>query len=309
MRLRALSFLFGLWLAHPALAGYRIQLLDPPGAQASQAFKINETGEVVGTYWENGGAHGFVYGDGVFDTVDYPGAAETRLLGLDDSGNAVGAYRADDGWHGFQAGLDTGGVPAVADSFVTAINNSAEFVGYWGPPGASHGFLNSFGTLHDPVDVPSATSTVLMGINDAGQIAGFYADVGGTHHGFYQNPDGALTTLDFGGQGVLGTYAQGIDANGLVVGYFDQQLGATVASHGFLWSGGAFTLFDVAEATATRLFGSNLAGQLVGEFTDAQGVRHGFLATPGTVPEPGMLALLGGGLVSLFAWRVRTVSG
>jgi len=68
-------------------------------------------------------------------------------------------------------------------------------------------------------------------------------------------------------------------------------------------SNGSYTPIDVPGAVQTVPYGINDAGDIVGYYTDARDVEHGFLATP--VPEPCSLVLLGIGMLSLvgMAWR------
>jgi hypothetical protein len=60
--------------------------------------------------------------------------------------------------------------------------------------------------------------------------------------------------------------------------------------HGFILSGqpsspANFQTIDFSGSTGTRAIGINNTGQIVGDYSDANGVRHGFLAMP--VPEGG----------------------
>jgi len=88
-----------------------------------------------------------------------------------------------------------------------------------------HGFLKD-GATFMPIDVPGADMTIALGINDLGQIVGFYRDSTG-YHGFLK--DGTtFTRLDVPGSSY--TYPYGINTNGQVVGsYLD-----TTGSRGFL---------------------------------------------------------------------------
>jgi probable HAF family extracellular repeat protein len=77
------------------------------------------------------------------------------------------------------------------------------------------------------IDVPGATFTGASGINDHGQIVGFYDDVSGTEHGFLLDR-GIFTTIDV--PGATSTHALGINAHAQIVGLFTDA-GGTV--HGF----------------------------------------------------------------------------
>lgn len=73
----------------------------------TQAFGINNHGEIVGDYTDSMGTmHGFVYIGGVFYTVDDPSgvAGKTVINGVNDLGQLVGFYtNANDATVGFVA--------------------------------------------------------------------------------------------------------------------------------------------------------------------------------------------------------------
>src|SRR5262245_15804412 len=78
-------------------ADYTFVSFDVPGASATAAEDINDSGTIVGVYSESGnfasGCHGFIRSaTGVFTTVDYPGAAGTFLVGINNAGDTVGFY-------------------------------------------------------------------------------------------------------------------------------------------------------------------------------------------------------------------------
>ena len=93
-------------------------------------------------------------------------------------------------------------------------------VGLTGPAQAQY--------MYTRLDVPGATDTVGSGINDAGQIVGYYF-IGDMYHGFLLDVDGSYTTLDLPGATVIG--ANGINGAGQIVGRYED---AGFASHGFL---------------------------------------------------------------------------
>jgi uncharacterized membrane protein len=68
------------------------------------------------------------------------------------------------------------------------------------------------------IDVPGASSTHAAGINDSGQIVGYFVDATGTH-GFFLDVGGSLTTIDV--PGASDTFALGINNSGQIVGSFD----------------------------------------------------------------------------------------
>jgi len=82
------------------------------GVTVTQAFGVNDAGEVVGSFNDATGAtHGFIYQNGSFQSIDVPGATATTVNGLNNAGQVVGFYVASNGnTIGFV------GVPNVADA-------------------------------------------------------------------------------------------------------------------------------------------------------------------------------------------------
>ena len=120
-------------------------------------------------------------------------------------------------------------------------------------------------------DVPGASSTQANGINDAGQIVGWYTGAGG-NRGFLLDIDGSYTTLDVPGA-TRGTYAEGINNAGQIVGVYQSD-----TYHSFLLSDGQYTLLDDV-GDWTSAFGINNAGQIAGTaWIKIGGIyAHGFL--------------------------------
>jgi len=146
------------------------------------------------------------------------------------------------------------------------------------------------------IDVPGATSTRALGINDTGQVVGRFNDATGTHG--YVLSGGLFTTLNV--PGARGTAASGINSRGDVVG---QTFDASGLTRAFLYRGGVFTLFD-APGSAGSTFGSaaygiNDAGQISGAFSDVADTNFAFLDDGGTfvtLEPPGSSFTDGGGI-------------
>ena len=129
-----------------------------------------------------------------------------------------------------------------------------------------------------PINVPGATNTFATGVNNAGQVVGFYLDAGYSRHGFLLS-GGLITTFDV--PGAIRTYPTGINDSGQIVGSWSD--GSVWWDRGFLRSvGGAFSTLDEPSATTgTYPSGINNAGQIVGEYY-IQGFPHGFLLSGST---------------------------
>jgi hypothetical protein len=174
-------------------------------------------------------------------------------------------------------------------------------------PGLVAGNYGSFNTQHAAIysigagtwttlpDVPNLPINLGNGINPQGDVVGSAAtgsvavpsnSIGWTWDGrkysFFTVP----------GATGFGTEAVGINAPGLVSGYFQDINGSF---HGFLKQGSQFTTIDVPGATGTFAYGLNNSGEQVGYYVDQQGGVHGFVLRSGsftTIDVPGSLATL-----------------
>ncbi|MDA8249871.1 MAG: Hint domain-containing protein [Rhodospirillales bacterium] len=170
--------------------------ISVPGAVSTVANGVNDLGQVVGTFVDGSGAeHGFLDSNGTISTVDVPGAVGTAAMAINDSGQIVGSYlsprpasdpnavgpavNAFEDSSGSFITLETGrndGIKGIVQPFPTGINDSGEVVGttQHAPAGLSEGWAyvgGAFETLPSPAGSYGFGAT---GINDAGQIVGWY---------------------------------------------------------------------------------------------------------------------------------------
>jgi uncharacterized membrane protein len=125
--------------------------VDAPGSPNTQAYGINNAGDIVGIVqpsFGGGGEHGFILHAGSFTVIDYPGAIATDFSDINDAGQIVGQYRTSS-----QLGS----------------------------------FLLEAGTF-STIDHPDAQFTEALAVNAAGQTAGEFADLSGRVHGFVTVP-------------------------------------------------------------------------------------------------------------------------
>jgi hypothetical protein len=173
-------------------------------------------------------------------------------------------------------------VPGASATFARGINDAGDIVGQYSVLGETtiHSFLlarRRFTTI----DYPGAYVTVAHGINKAGWIVGTFNTPGGTkHRGFRRDPSGDFTVIDVPDS----TYsdARGINTSGEIAGWFSD----TAAYHGFLLSGGHYTPIDVAGAAYMEIHAINDSGQTVGYVYDGMR-GHGVLVPGGTIDAPG----------------------
>jgi uncharacterized membrane protein len=271
--------------------------INVPAVRGLYLSGINNADEIVGYYQDDTFAyHGLFYSGGSFTTIDVPGAIGTLALGINNAGQIVGQFASNTGGVGFL--LDTDGtyrtfaVPGYCCTQAYGINGTGQIVGsfvYYNGFDiyASHGFLYSGGSF-TIIDAPGANpfygNTYPQGINNAGQIVGYFDDgnVGGApEHGYLFDTDGSYTTID--PPGSSDTWVYGINNAGQIVG-------TAIGVGAFLYSGGSFTTIAVPGALGTAAFAINDAGQIVGEYSDSAG-DHWFVATP--AQSSGLAQLLG----------------
>src|SRR5262249_13462663 len=143
----------------------------------------------------------------------------------------------------------------------------------------------TYTTIDDPA-ANSGVGTVATGINNAGQIVGYYVNASGVYQGFLYS-GGTYTALS-DPLGANGTYALGINDSGQIVGYY---FDSNHIEHGFLYSGGTYTTIDDPPATnRTFAVGINASGQIVGVIPTAPATTASCTAaalTPrSTIPMP-----------------------
>lgn len=142
--------------------------IDDPSGVSTVTAAINNAGNLAGFYTDAGGTiHGFVDRHGTFTTVDAPNATETELLGLNDHGIAVGFDVVNGVTHGI-------------------IYNSKK---------------GTFTTLDDP---NASGLTIFNGLNDKGDIVGFYTDAAGNTHGLLATLQGVHTSSQHAGEFMFG---------------------------------------------------------------------------------------------------------
>jgi probable HAF family extracellular repeat protein len=74
---------------------------DPSATNGTQAFGINDMGQIVGTYNTSSGTHAFLYSGGVFTTIDDPVNGHTFAYGINNNGHVAGTLSDGIGNHGF----------------------------------------------------------------------------------------------------------------------------------------------------------------------------------------------------------------
>jgi probable HAF family extracellular repeat protein len=114
-------------------------------------------------------------------------------------------------------------------------------------------------------DFPGAVSTSGSGVNNRGDIVGWYVGTDGQDHGFLLRR-GRFSAID--APDSIRTRAFAINDRGEIVGVYRTADGV---DHGFLLSHGTFTTIDGPDAEETFAFGINARGDIVGGFETEEG--------------------------------------
>jgi hypothetical protein len=220
--------------------------IDFPSAAFTSLTAINNSGTVAGIFQRTGSNYGdiwpFIYSNGTFQEIpEAPGSLHGSTIprGINDAGKIVGEY-VDPCFcniHGFvydSGTYTTIDIPSFSSSSVSAINNSGQLAvlatNCWGC-GGDHGFVISGGT-RTPTDYPAPNSaTLLTGINDVGQVSGWFGTGGATTDGFVMK-NGVFTLLDYPGSPA--NFLGAINNAGQVTGSYRDDLNSP--NHGFLAS-------------------------------------------------------------------------
>jgi hypothetical protein len=222
---------------------------DVPGAQATYAYNISDSGVITGSYTDSENVtHGYLRAaDGTFTTFDPANSVWTHPVQTDDQGQTVGIWE---------------------DS-----------------SGNDHGFLRNPSGAITEFDVSGALETTPEGVEGNDRLSvGSYEDDNYASHGFLRVKKGTITTFDASGAGTgdrQGTFPVAINKTGVSTGpYID----SNYDEHGFVRSsGGTITEFDVEPTNSTQPNAINDSGTVAGSVAPSNGsaVFEGFLRSTG----------------------------
>jgi uncharacterized membrane protein len=285
-------------------------IIDAPGADMVQnggtlVTAMNTPGEAAGYYSAQGFLHSYtISSGGVLTEFDPPNSSGSSVLCINDSGAIAGGVIDVNGNHGYVRTSDgtfalidpTGNPSGIQEVLPYGVNASGSITGeYIDANSVYHGFLRDPSGNITLLDAPGAGTaagegTELGAINASGVIVGGI-NVGvingvNTTHSVIRNADGSYTVFDPPQAGAQTSFAEGINDDGVVVGEYRD---VNLVRHGYLRQlDGTFVSFDEPNAAQLPLSSTNLGtiprsinatGEVAGLYTDANGVRHGFIAT------------------------------
>jgi hypothetical protein len=219
--------------------------------------------------------------------------AQTQVVGVNDRGVSVGFWvnkaGANFGFYSvngrfFNANFVTGTPAKPPVDQLLGVNDHNVAVGFFtNASGINRGYTYNINTRRFArVLIPGVAglgpSLTAAGINNAGDIAGFYNKTSTVVDAFFKTHNGHFSTIAFPGASM--TEAFGVNDSGEVVGQYNVGTGNAAVTHGFIWRAGQFVSLDIAGASATTINGVNDEGDLVGFYTDAKGNTNGFFALP-----------------------------
>ncbi len=262
----------------------------------NQLLGINNHGLISGYFGSGAIGHknkGYLlkppYRQADYVVENFPGSAQTQVTGLNGPGTTVGffshtdkASNANFGFYKLDGHYTEVNFPTTDNSKppfnqLLGVNNSNIAVGvYNDSANNAHGYLYNIATrTFKRVKIGGAVSLTATGINNRGDVTGFFNDATGPVMSFLLTHTGHLYTFISGGNE---TQAFGVNDSDEVVGAI------TVGSStfGFTWTptGGFHQVNDPKGTGSTVVNGVNDAGDLVGFYTDSKGNTDGMLATP-----------------------------
>jgi hypothetical protein len=172
---------------------------DPASPSVDQLLGVNDEDVAVGFYTDGQGTnHGYSFNiqTGQFRSIVDPHSPGASLSAnaINDFGDVAGSYTAADGTmdgfllthHGHFIDL---AVPGASSTMALGVNSRDEVVGTYMVGSSMHGFTwtpwGGFTTIDDPHGIGTTT---INGVNDLGDLVGFYVDANGNTDGFLATP-------------------------------------------------------------------------------------------------------------------------
>lgn len=282
--------------------------------QGTVGVAINTSGAITGYYIDsNNNHHGYVRSaNGAITEFNPPNLTEIFCAAINSSGQVVGDGLHDQihfgDYYGFLRNAN-GNIGSVSisnayETFPAAINQGGEIAGTaLIAPGVYHGVLatisggtQKYTVFHEPnaATTTPGEGTWATGINNSGEIAGYYNDAAtGVFQGYIRDHNGNFTSFAAPGAGTVfssGTFVLALNGSGEVAGYYTDN---TYVAHGFIRdAAGNVTDFDVSGASETEGASINDAREIVGQWTNSTSLVSGFVRsasgaiTSYTVPVP-----------------------
>jgi hypothetical protein len=279
-------------------------------ATFNQLLGINNRGQIAGYLGSGAAGHpnkGYVLNlsrnGSWYANENFPHGIQTQVIGINDLGVTVGFWSSQNtasmannnfgfyawGGHFHSVSFPTRNNASPPVNQLLGVNDANVAVGFYtDAKGNNHGYTYSINRHRfRSIKIRGATSVTPSGINNEGDIAGFFTGSGGAVKAFLLRSNGRLTTLAFPHAAM--TQAFGVNDSREVVGTYTTGSGSSAKTFGFFWASefGWKVVNDPLGVGSTTINGVNNAGDLVGFYTDAAGNTDGFLLAAGRHTAPG----------------------
>ncbi len=236
-----------------------------PGGDFSEAFAINNAGQVAGTSNTASSMRAFLWtsATGLQDLGTLPRANASQAYAINEAGQVVGASGTDAVLWTNGLIQDIGGLPGSDWSEAHGINNAGQVVGFSNTTDGQRAFLWSGNTIQDLGTLPGDSASRANLINDHGVVIGASEGRNGVRAFAWTATVGMQTIPTLPG----GSYSEafGVNNAGQVVG----ASGSSFGTRAFMWSPstGVIDLNDVVKGPAnlvlTGAFAINDNGYIV----------------------------------------------
>jgi hypothetical protein len=218
-------------------------------------------------------------------TFDYPGSGNsTEPQKISDLGDIVGSYidssLVERGFIRLRNGNFSAPIVHPNDTSgrtqARGINNSRLVCGDYLDAPNYHGFFLRRSMFHN-FDVPGSSSTLILGLNNAGDFCGEDTPASLVPSAFF-SVGGVIT--EFTVPNAIASVACQINSSNQVCGYFID--GSFFHNHGYFRDsdGAIYAPIDFPGSTLTVIVGNNDSNWMVGRYDDSGGLTHGLLFIP-----------------------------
>src|SRR5260370_39530823 len=241
---------------------YNFETINFPGDTFTQTLGINNSDRIAGYH----GAtlnRGFtlVLSSKTFTNENFPGSAQTQVIAINNSSKTAGFYidaaGTTQGFTDQRGSFLKVAFPITPFNQLLSQNDSVQAAAHYTTKaactGPDHAYIfDEFGSALELLNIPASTSAQATGINNSGNVCGFFVDAKGVNHGFLLIR-GRFELLHFPAS--AGTQALGLNNKGQVVGLYTDSSNNT---HGFVYtvSTKTFQSIDVPDTVGTTIVNS-----------------------------------------------------
>jgi probable HAF family extracellular repeat protein len=255
-----------------------------PGGHFSEAFGINDRGQIAG--WSDldqstctlfdGCWHAFLWEDGVMtDLGGIDARFQSYAYDINRRGDVAGigntADYPNDSWHALLwidgVPIDLGSPAGATNTYARGVNDRGEAAGSWDDGGGSHAAAwTRRGFVALPA-LPGNTHSEAYKINNRGVVVGLSGS------NAVQWIDGVVRDLGFLAGDVRST-ATDVNDRGAVVGY---SFSGSTGNRAFVWQDGVMNALLPAGSGESQANGINDRGDIVGMWQHGTGAPHAVL--------------------------------